>query len=321
MIVQAICCYFVTYILYKVIHQCYYEKEIAGLKIVYVKKILFLLCLEAGICCFILLFQTIYSNYAGFSANTIEYNFLIFLFLFTSISIITVLFLRNTFIEQQLKEELAQAKSMKDYADRIETLYLDIRSFKHDYINILSSLHSYINERNYEGLENYFNQEILPTGSMTAMEDSIYGRLGFIQESEIKSIVYIKIFYAIKKKINVITDIKEKIGDFPMNVLDIVRVLGILLDNAIEASASTEEKKLYISFSKDMEGVYIQIHNSSPEIYHIESLYQIDVSSKGEGRGIGLYEVRKILDKYANVLLHTEYNDFVFSQKLILLYV
>lgn len=233
---------------------------------------------------------------------------------------ILMLFLRNSHREQQLTQQLAQAEAMKDYTNRIEKLYLDIRSFKHDYINILSSFHSYINEHDYEGLEKYFNQEILPAGSKIAPEDSIYGRLGYIEEPKIKSIVYIKIFRAFKLDINVTTDIREKINDFPVNVTDLVRILGILLDNAIEASAATDKKLLSISFLKDSEGIYIQIHNSSPQIDNVEQLYRIDVSSKDDGRGFGLYEVRKILDQYPNALLNTEYKDFIFSQKLALLY-
>lgn len=56
--------------------------------------------------------------------------------------------------KKRFMEEFMQMESMKEYTGQIEDLYLDIRSFKHDYINILSSMHSYINEHNYEGLEN-----------------------------------------------------------------------------------------------------------------------------------------------------------------------
>lgn len=221
--------------------------------------------------------------------------------------------------KKQLKEEYMQINSMKEYTNQIEDLYLNIRSFKHDYINILSSFHSYINEHNYEGLEKYFNREILPAGLSLAFEDSVYGRLGFIQVPEIKSIVYTKILYAKKQKINVTISIKEKIDYFPVKTLDLVRVLGILLDNAIEASVLTNEKFLSVTFFKDTESICIQIQNSSRYIDNIEELYKIRASSKGEGRGIGLYEVRRIVNKYSSVLLNTEYDNYIFNQKLILL--
>lgn len=220
--------------------------------------------------------------------------------------------------KKQLKEEYMQINSMKEYINQIEDLYLNIRSFKHDYINILSSFHSYINEHNYEGLEKYFSREILPAGLSLAFEDSVYGRLGFIQVPEIKSIVYTKILCAKKQKINIMTSIKEKIDYFPMNTLDLVRVLGILLDNAIEASILTNEKFLSITFFKDAEDIYIQIQNSSLHIDNVEELYKTGASSKGEGHGIGLYEVRRIVNKYSNILLNTEYNNFIFSQQLFL---
>ncbi|MBD5548782.1 MAG: sensor histidine kinase [Lachnospiraceae bacterium] len=215
---------------------------------------------------------------------------------------------------------MAQANAIENYAKHLENLYLDIRSFKHDYINILSSLHAYINDHDYKGLEEYFYQEILPAGSKIASEDSIYGRLAHIQTPEIKSILYLKIFLALKQEINVTTQIKDSINNFPINTIDLIRILGILLDNAIEASAATAEKILSICFLKDSEGIYIQIQNSSCNIDNIEKIYQIGTSSKGSERGIGLYEAHQILKKYPNVLLNTEYSNFMFNQKLVLLY-
>ena len=116
------------------------------------------------------------------------------------------------------------------------------------------------------------------------------------------------------------TQVNEEIDDFPMNTIDLIRVLGILLDNAIDSSAATNEKNLIISIIKDSEGIYIQIKNSSCHIDNIENLYQIGVSSKGSKRGLGLYEARKILEQYSNTLLQTEYANFVFNQKLVLLF-
>ena len=72
-----------------------------------------------------------------------------------------------------------------------------------------------------------------------ALEDSIYGRLGYIQNTEIKSIIYSKIIPAIKEGINVTTNINEKITDFPIGTIDLVRILGILLDNALEACTAS----------------------------------------------------------------------------------
>lgn len=246
------------------------------------------------------------------------FMFLAILCYFITYLFYKLLYKHYTEKEKQLTDEFTQIKTMKEYTGQIEDLYLDIRGFKHDYVNILSSMHSYINDRNYEGLEKYFNHELMPAGSALACGDSVYGRLGFIQVPEIKSILYTKILQALKQMILVTTDIKEKFSYFPMNTLDLVRVLGILLDNAIESSALTNEKFLSITFLKDTENIYIQIQNSSSKIENVEELYEIQKSSKGEGRGVGLFEVRRIIGRYSNVLLNTEYNNFVFNQKLVL---
>ncbi|GFI03209.1 sensor histidine kinase DcuS [Lachnospiraceae bacterium] len=319
LVVQLIYSYFISYLLYKPMSRYYFESKMTGLKTSYGIKIFAFLFCEIGICCFIFLLQVIYNNYIGMQ-EMIKYNVYIFLILFLTINGISILFLGSLLKEQQLADQLAQTNAMKDYTERLEALYLDLRSFKHDYINILSSLHSYISEKNYEGLENYFNAQILPTGTKIASDDSIYGRLGHIKSPEVKSILYSKIFLAFKQKINVTTQVNEEIDNFPMNTIDLIRVLGILLDNAIDSSAATNEKNLIISIIKDSEGIYIQIKNSSCHIDNIENLYQIGVSSKGSKRGLGLYEARKILEQYSNTLLQTEYANFVFNQKLVLLF-
>lgn len=320
LVVQLICSYFISFLLYKPISRYYFKSKVTSLKTSYAVKIFVFLFSEIGICCFILLLQTAYNNYIGMH-HMIKYNVYIFLILFVTINGTTILFLGSLLKELDLAEQLAQAKAMKDYTERLEDLYLDLRSFKHDYINILSSLHNYINEKDYEGLEGYFNKEILPTGTKMASDDSIYGRLGHIKNPEIKSILYSKIFLAFRQKINVTTQINEEIEYFPINTIDLIRVLGILLDNAIESSAITDEKNLFISIVKDTEGIYIQIKNSSCHIDNLEDLYRIGISSKGSKHGLGLYDARKILEQYSNTLLHSEYDNFIFSQKLVLLFV
>ena len=319
LIVQLICTYFVSYLLLKLASHLYFKTNITDLKISYAGQIFILLFCEISIYGFILFLQTTYDINLS-ASEVIQYNIFIFLLLFVTVNSITILFFKNILKEQQFENQVTQANAVEKYAGHLEDLYLNIRSFKHDYINILSSLHAYINDHDYKGLEEYFYQEILPAGSKIASQDSIYGRLGHIQAPEIKSILYLKIFLALKQEINVTTQIKDSIDNFPMNTIDLVRILGILLDNAIEASAATAEKILSIIFLKDSEGIYIQIQNSSCNIDNIEKIYQIGTSSKGSERGIGLYEARQILKKHPNALLNTEYSNFMFSQKLVLLY-
>ena len=59
---------------------------------------------------------------------------------------------------------------------------------------------------------------------------------------------------------------------------------------------------------------------NSISINNIDKLYEKNTTTKGKHRGIGLYEVRQILNQYPNALLSTEYKDYIFTQKLTLLY-
>ncbi|MDE7333397.1 MAG: ATP-binding protein [Lachnospiraceae bacterium] len=62
------------------------------------------------------------------------------------------------------------------------------------------------------------------------------------------------------------TNINEKITDFPIGTIDLVRILGILLDNALEACTASAKKFISIIFYKDTKSIFIQISNASPKI-------------------------------------------------------
>ena len=80
----------------------------------------------------------------------------------------------------------------------------------------------------------------------------------------------------------------------------LIEILGILLDNALEAIQTQEEKKICLTFS-ETENQYLflvcnrSIHRSYQEI---EQWFQMGVSSKGNERGLGLYHVRCLCQEF-----------------------
>ena len=88
-----------------------------------------------------------------------------------------------------------------------------------------------------------------------------------------------------------------------MNMMDVIELIGILFDNAIEEEQKYEDKKRRIYFElKDGEnGEYFLIRNRIEKNFRIEEISQMFVkgkSEKGDGRGIGLYKVKRIVHKY-----------------------
>ncbi|MBC1359116.1 hypothetical protein [Listeria booriae] len=63
---------------------------------------------------------------------------------------------------EKMKKREMELAQLRDYTVRLEEMYADMNMFRHDYINILASLHGYIEKADQELLEKYFNEVIVP---------------------------------------------------------------------------------------------------------------------------------------------------------------
>ena len=108
-----------------------------------------------------------------------------------------------------------------------------------------------------------------------------------------------------------------------MKIYEFARVLGILLDNAIDASSECDEKVINIIFRDDAKNhrQLITIENTyQDKNVDTEKIFDKGVSGKENHTGLGLWEVRKILNKSKNLDLFTTKNDKYFSQQIEIYY-
>ncbi len=104
-----------------------------------------------------------------------------------------------------------------------------------------------------------------------------------------------------------------------MKIYEFARILGILLDNAIEASSECDEKIINITFRNDSKNnrQLITIENTyQNKNIDTEKIFEKGVSEKENHTGLGLWEVRKIIKKNNNANLFTSKTDKFFSQQL-----
>ena len=108
-----------------------------------------------------------------------------------------------------------------------------------------------------------------------------------------------------------------------MQVYEFSRILGILLDNAIEASSECDEKVINISFRNDEKNhrQLITIENTyANKDVNTEDIFKKGFSGKENHSGLGLWEIRQILNKNNNLNLHTSKTDEFFTQQLEIYY-
>lgn len=262
----------------------------------------------------------------GWAARALEYPGIIVeinLIIFSAYALLAVLIssivLKVVREQQEMENERKQQERLQEYTSQIENMYSSLRSFKHDYINILVAMSGYIEGEDYIGLKEYFNENILPTNQGINRGSFHLEKLSNIKQKALKGLISSKLVYAHELGIDVFIDIMEEIREVPMNLMDLTRIVGIYLDNAVEAANECEKKEIKLNIVREEESVVIIIINTFvPQGVPIGKLEEKSFSTKGENRGIGLFNVKQIVNQYKNVYKTTEIQDDNFIQTLII---
>ena len=219
--------------------------------------------------------------------------------------------------EIQFNYKERELENLKEYTKNLEKVYTDMRKFRHDYINIISSMAGFIEDRDIDGLAEHFNKNIYPLNNKMNNNNYKLGLLKNIERSEIKGLISSKIIHAQELGIEVGIDIVDSIDNIKMDIIDFTRSIGIIIDNAVEAAIESENKILNIAFINKNKSIIVVVENTFPsELPPIYKMFRYGFSTKGDNRGIGLSNLREITNKYKNVSLETIVKEDKFVQNL-----
>lgn len=254
----------------------------------------------------------------GIQSTTVRHLILVFYLLF----FMGVIKKLDTYLKEKLQEELNQEQAlryrdMERYSRHIEELYKEVRSFRHDYTNLLTSLRLGIEEEDMEQIKEIYDSVL--KDSSEKLQDNKYdlGRLVNVRDRALKSLLAGKFLKAREKNIVFNVEVPEEIQVEGMSLLDFLTIVSILCDNAIEASAEASQPHVSIAFLKNGAQETFIIENSiKEEGIDISEIFSFGASSKGEERGVGLYTVMKIVESHPNTNLNTTCQNHVFRQVL-----
>ena len=205
----------------------------------------------------------------------------------------------------------------------LEVLYNNVSGFKHDFSNIVTALGGLIGSRNIEGLENYYNK-ILDECNINNNLSTLNPKI--INNPAVYNILATKYYKADELDITINMQVFINLNELKMDIYDFCRILGILLDNSIEAASNCEEKIINIDIHdiKLRKCQIVSIENTySDKNIDISKLSEKGYTSKTdekESHGIGLWQVSKILRKHKNVILDTSKSEDYFKQELAIYY-
>ena len=211
-------------------------------------------------------------------------------------------------------------ESAEEYNNTLRILHDNVRGFKHDFDNIVTTIGGFIRTNDMEGLKQYYLQledDCQRVNNLYILNPEVVNNDG------IYNLLTKKYYEADSKDIKVNITFLLDLSKLNMKIYEFARILGILLDNAIEASSEYDEKLINLTFREDSRNsrqlIIIENTYKNKDV-DTEKIFEKGVSGKEEHSGLGLWEVRKIVKKNENTNLFTTKNEKFFIQQLEIYY-
>ncbi len=220
----------------------------------------------------------------------------------------------------KLANTTQKLQNAEEYNKTLSILHDNVRGFKHDFDNIVTTIGGYVKTNDMEGLKKYYLQledDCQKVNNLYILNPKLINNPG------VYSLLTTKYQEADEKEIKINMSLLLDLSKLNMKIYEFTRVLGILLDNAIDASSECEEKIINIIFRDDSKNhrQLITIENTyKDKDIDTEKIFYKGFSGKENHTGLGLWEVKKILNKSKNLSLYTSKNDKYFSQQLEIYY-
>ena len=233
-----------------------------------------------------------------------------------------ILLYLNAISKEKLEKEIidqkdTQLNELSIYSHHVESLYEEIRSFRHDYINILTSLKLGIDNQDIEAIKTVYNGVLRDSGTQFYDSKFDIAKLSNIKNDAIKSILSAKLLEAQNKGISISVEIEEPVSNFRIELLDFITILSVLCDNAIEATIEAISPRMTVAFMNNDDSLVLIVENSiKSEKVDVNHIFDRGYSSKGEGRGLGLHNVNSVLEKYPKSTITTRSANHLFSQTI-----
>lgn len=255
-----------------------------------------------------------YKFATGYKMNQDVIIYLIAMFAF--IVILFTLFRQRMDNEKVSKKYDELLDVMKNYESDIE----EQRTLRHETKNEFATIKCKLQDKeDNKTIIEYIDSVIGEKGKASSTK---YSKFKYLPSNGLKGFFYYKFIEAEKKGINVSINISKQIENSFLKDIDtkdfkdLARIVGVYLDNAIEASSTSEDKKLGIEMYLIKEKIELIITNTFNNEINLDKIGKESFSTKGKHRGHGLLLVNKILSENNMFEAKNEIRDNIYIQSL-----
>lgn len=192
-----------------------------------------------------------------------------------------------------ISEMQRQWDILKDTFGQVENLNNTLRAQRHDFLNHLQVIFGLIELEEYNDANEYIHKVFNDIQKVSKVIKTI--------SPAINALLQAKVLHAEKLDIDVKLNITSQLRDLPIPPWEMCRVLGNIIDNAIDALRGFNCKKnIIIDIFEDLKSYGFKVINTGNIDEGLkEKIFQYGFTTKGEkGEGMGLGIAKEILESH-----------------------
>lgn len=238
--------------------------------------------------------------------------------LFLQFLFVRLLF-RIAFYKDYASFNQMEKESLSSYYQNLNGTLCAMQNIRHDIKNIFFTMGNFVNESENQEMKDFFWGKIFPCSQDTIRQSELLSSICQLSSEPLQAFFVLKTSQALQQKcfISLHIQVLPETWQTGMDLIDLTRILGILIDNAIEEVLLVPDGIIEVRITGNTCGCSYTIRNSvTPRT--IQQGIHAGISTKGEGRGKGLSTVRELLSPYHNATLNSCLQGDIFIQSLTL---
>ncbi|MGX6393479.1 sensor histidine kinase [Lactiplantibacillus pentosus] len=241
---------------------------------------------------------------------TIQVPLIIAFFIMMIMMLWQMYFFISSYTKKQAADYQAQQNAqLNDYLKSVERQYLELRKFKHDYKNLMLSLQDSLTNGNSPEQTEYFKELIAQSAVETSLDSGKIVKVQHLGNETLRGLIVQKFLDAQAQGINLTVELNTENFVIHHELVDIIRIVGNLLDNAIEATQATADKQIICAFNTLNGTKEISVRNPTNQKIDANKVFELGVSTKGAQRGFGLSNVHQLVVQHRNFFLDMNSQD------------
>jgi sensor histidine kinase regulating citrate/malate metabolism len=193
----------------------------------------------------------------------------------------------------------------------------EIREIKHDLKNVFLTMGEYVARSEDAGLKDYYYENIASFAGTELRRNDLYLNLQELQNESIKAFLYYKFLQGFDSCIDMQleTELDHSVIPYISDYSDIIRILGIFIDNAMEESLQVSQGYVRVVIKEKDGQMSFGVKNTVRDTIRQNGIHK-GISSKGLGRGYGLSIVEKLVKKHDDIIWNSYFQENTFVQMI-----